>query len=129
MDGEYVNISICSQLSGCSYIKLPGKLRNSRKGVINIKTMTINAYVNVILDIKSKSSKKERNLQKQIEIGLMILIMKVSNFLFLKDIIGELKRKIVFASMFFVMRMVWLILFMYQIEIFENCIDFLMMSK
>ena len=81
--------------------------------------MTINAFINVILDIKSKSSKKERNLQKQIEIGLMILIMKVSNFLFVKDIIGELKRKIVFASMFFVMRMVWLILFMYQIEILK----------
>ena len=45
--------------------------------------------------------------------------MKVSNFLFVKDIIGELKRKIVFASMFFVMRMVWLILFMYQIEILK----------
>ena len=34
---EYVNISIFSPLSGSSYIKLPNKLKNSMKGLINIK--------------------------------------------------------------------------------------------
>ena len=37
INGEYVNISIYSPLSGSSYIKLPVNLRNSRKVVINIK--------------------------------------------------------------------------------------------
>ena len=35
---EYVNISICSPLSGGTYIKSPNKLRNSMKGLINIKS-------------------------------------------------------------------------------------------
>ena len=34
---EYVNISVFSPLSGISYIKLPNKLRNSVKGLIDIK--------------------------------------------------------------------------------------------
>ena len=37
IDGEYVNISIYSSLSGCMYIELPDKLKNSMKGLINIK--------------------------------------------------------------------------------------------
>ena len=37
VDAEYVNISINSPLSGSSYIKLPRKLKNSMKGLINIK--------------------------------------------------------------------------------------------
>ena len=37
IEAEYVNISIYSPLSGSSYIELPNKLRNSMKGLINIK--------------------------------------------------------------------------------------------
>ena len=37
IEAEYVNISIFSPLSGSSYIELPNKLRNSMKGLINIK--------------------------------------------------------------------------------------------
>ena len=35
-DGANVNDSIYSLLSGCSYVKLPDKLRNSKKDLINI---------------------------------------------------------------------------------------------
>ena len=37
IDAEYGNISIFSPLSGSSYIELPRRLRNSMKGLINIK--------------------------------------------------------------------------------------------
>ena len=37
VDAEYVNIAIYTLLSGSKYIKLPHKLRNSMKGLINIK--------------------------------------------------------------------------------------------
>ena len=37
IEAEYVNISIFSPLSGGTYIRLPYKLRNSVKGLINIK--------------------------------------------------------------------------------------------
>ena len=36
-DAEYVNIYIYSQLSGSKCIELPRKLKNSMKGLINIK--------------------------------------------------------------------------------------------
>ena len=36
-NGEYVNISIYSTLSGTSYIESPVQLRNSMKELINIK--------------------------------------------------------------------------------------------
>ena len=37
IDAEYVNISIYNPLSGSSYIELRDKLRNSKKGLVNIK--------------------------------------------------------------------------------------------
>ena len=37
VDAEYVNIPIFSLLSGSTYIELPRRLRNSIKGLINIK--------------------------------------------------------------------------------------------
>ena len=35
--GEFVNISICSPLSGSLYLELPDKLKNSKKGLMNVK--------------------------------------------------------------------------------------------
>ena len=37
IDGEYVNISIYNLLTGSSYVDLPGRLKNSKKGLISIK--------------------------------------------------------------------------------------------
>ena len=37
IDAEYINICIYSRLSASSYIKFPVKLRNSVKGLVNIK--------------------------------------------------------------------------------------------
>ena len=36
-NGEYVNVSIYSPLSGSSYIELSDKLGNLKKGLINVK--------------------------------------------------------------------------------------------
>ena len=38
LEAEYLNVSIFSQLSGSSYIKSPNKLRDSIKGLTNIKS-------------------------------------------------------------------------------------------
>ena len=37
IDGEYLYISVFSPLVGSTYIKLPSELKNSMKGLINIK--------------------------------------------------------------------------------------------
>ena len=38
ISGEYVNISMYSPLIGSSFVELPSELKNSKKGLINIKT-------------------------------------------------------------------------------------------
>ena len=87
MDGEYIDISIYSPLSGSSYIELHDKLRNSMKGLINIKNnvnMYFILYHNRHLNtLKTHTERKK----KPIKICLMILIMKEMNFLSLKKII------------------------------------------
>ena len=47
---------------------------------------------------------------------LMILIMKVLNFMSLKKITARLNKEIIFALMYFVIKRVLLILFMYQMK-------------
>ena len=37
IDSHYLNVTLCKPLNGSSYIKLPAKLGNSRKGLINLK--------------------------------------------------------------------------------------------
>ena len=37
INGEYVNISKYSPLIGSSFVELPSELKNSKKGLINIK--------------------------------------------------------------------------------------------
>ena len=50
ISGEYMNISIYSPLSGISNIELPNKLKNSVKGLINIKNNDKKCFFGVILD-------------------------------------------------------------------------------
>ena len=37
LDDDFINVNQYNPLSGSSYIKLPPKLANSRKGLVNIK--------------------------------------------------------------------------------------------
>ena len=46
-----MSIFVYSPLSGITYIDLPDKLKNLKKGLISIKKRTINAFFGVILDI------------------------------------------------------------------------------
>ena len=50
MSSEYMNISIYSPLSGISNIELPNKLKNSVKGLLNIKNNDNKCFFGVILD-------------------------------------------------------------------------------
>ena len=37
IDSHYINVTLCKLLNGSSYIELPSELRNSKKGLINMK--------------------------------------------------------------------------------------------
>ena len=55
--------------------------------------------------------------------------MQILNFMYLKKIIVELKRKTILASMCFVIKMIWFILSMYQMKKIEKCIDLFLKKK
>ena len=48
---QYINISTYRPLSGGSYVKLPVKLRSSKKGLINIKNNDQKCFYGVMLGI------------------------------------------------------------------------------
>ena len=50
IDSHYLNVTLYKPLNGSSYIELPTELRNSKKGLINIKTKMRNASDGVTLD-------------------------------------------------------------------------------
>ena len=51
MNGEYVNISIYSPLSGSSYNELSAKLKNSRKDLINIKNNDNKCFLHCVKSV------------------------------------------------------------------------------
>ena len=51
VDGHFLNIVKYEPIKGLSYIQLPQELRNSAKGLINMKMRIINVFFGVILDI------------------------------------------------------------------------------
>ena len=77
IDAEYVNISIYTSLSGSTYIKLLVKLRNSMKGLINIKNNDNKCFP--WCHVRHLNSLKI-HAEKIIRTWLLILIMKVLNF-------------------------------------------------
>ena len=87
IDAEYVNISIYSPLSGSSYIKLLNKLKNSMKGLINIKNNGSKYFLYCHIRHLNPLKTHPERITKADKKWLLILIMKVLNFLFLKWII------------------------------------------
>ena len=71
--------------------------------------MTINAFFSVIRHLNPLKTHSERTKKADKKISEL-------NFLSLEKIIVRLKRKIMFVLMCFVMKIIWLILFMYQIK-------------
>ena len=95
-------------------LKFPDKLRIPKNGLINMKNNDNRCFF--WCDVRHSNPLKinpERIKKKQIEKLLMILIMKILNFLSLKKILVELKRKIIFTLMNFIIK---IILFMYQMK-------------
>ena len=107
MNGEYVNIAIYSPLSGSSYSQLPNKLRNPMKNLINIKNNDYKCFLWCHTRHLNPLKRHTKRITKADKKSLIILI---------KKIIARVKRKIVLALMYFVMKVILLILFIYQIK-------------
>ena len=107
INDEYVNIFVFSQLSASSYIELLNKLKNSIKGLINIKNNYNKCFLWCLIRLLTIADKK----------WLVILVIKALNFLPLKKIFGKIKKKKKnFSLTCFVMKIIWFILFVYQLK-------------
>ena len=97
MNGEYVNISIYSPLSGSSH--------SSMKGLINIKNNDNKCFLWChIRHLNPLKIHLEKITKRDKKKWLMILVIKVLNFLSVTKIIARLNRRITFALMYFVMK-------------------------
>ena len=98
IDGEYVKISAYSPLVGNTYIELLDELKNSMKRLINIKNNDNKCFL--WCHVRNLNL-VERNPQRKT--WLINLITKELIFLFQRKIMVELKCKIKFVLMCFVM--------------------------
>ena len=51
IESQYLNISTCRPLLGSSFIDLPVELKNTKKGLINIKNKDKKCFSGAMLDI------------------------------------------------------------------------------
>ena len=116
IEAQYVNISIYSPLIGSTYIELSDKLKNPVKGLINIKNNVNNCFLwchirhlNPLKIHPERITKADKNMINDLDYeGIKFPVSK--------KIIVELKDKPIFSFMHFVMKIIWLILFIYQIK-------------
>ena len=88
-------------------MELLDKLKNPSKRLINIKRKDNKCFLWChIRHLNPSKIHPERITKADKKKRFMILIMKVLNFLFLKEIIVRLKRKIMFALMYLLMEII-----------------------
>ena len=117
MNGEYVNISIYSPSSGSSYIEFPVKLRNLRKGLINIKNNDNKRFLwchikhlNPLKTHPERISKVDKNMVNDLDYEGIEFPVSI------KDYCKIEKKKKILALVYFVMKIIWSILLLYQIK-------------
>ena len=113
---EYVSVSIYNSLSGSSYTDLPAKLTNSIKGPINIKNNDKKCflwcyirYLNPLKTHAQRITKADKNMTNDLDYE------DIKFFVYGRDYC-KIEQKITFALTCFFMKIIWFILFMYQIK-------------
>ena len=101
--GEYVNTSAYSPLVGSTYIQLPDELKNSMKGLINIKTSENKCFFCCHIRHLNLLKTHPESMKEKIKNWLVNSIMKELIFLSKNKIIVKLKSKIISVLMCFVM--------------------------
>ena len=93
VDGNYINVSIYSLLSGSSYVELPDKLRNSKKALIIIKNddnkCFLWCHIRYLNPLKTHSERITKADKKMVN-GLGYGDIK---FLFPKKVFSKIEKK------------------------------------
>ena len=117
IESQYINISTYHPLPWSSYMNLPVELRSPRKGLINIKNEDEKCFlwchvrhINHVREHPERIEKLTKKLLKN------LIMMKLSFLFKKKNILARLKKRTIFASMCFVMKMSWFFQFTFQIK-------------
>ena len=95
-----------SPLAGSIFVELPDKLKNSKKGLINIKNYDNKCFLFChIRNLNLMSKSPQRITKEDKKNWLVASIMKELNFLFQEKITVKLKNKTIFVLMCFVIKM------------------------
>ena len=116
IDDEHVNISLYSPLSEIAYIKLPCELKNPLKDLINTNNNDSKCFLWCHIRHLNPLKTHPETITKADKEMINDLVMKVFIFLCLRKILARLKRKTIFALLCFVMKINWLILFIYKVR-------------
>ena len=92
IEAQHINISVYSPLSESAYIELSNKLKTSMKGLINIKSICNKCFLWCHIRHLNPLKMHPERITKTDKKLLMILIMKLLNFLSLKEIIAKLNK-------------------------------------
>ena len=104
INGEYVNISMYNPLVGSTFVELPDKLKNSQKGLINIKNNDNKCFLwchirhlNLMSKISQRITKEDKKLVSSLNYeGIEFLVSR-------KDYC-KIEIKTIFVLMCFVMK-------------------------
>ena len=104
INGEYVNISMHSPLTGSTFVELPGKLKNSKNGLINIKNNDNKCFLWCHVRHLNSVSKNPQRIRKK---GKLVSSANYEGIEYpvSKKITMKLKNKTIFVLMCFVMKM------------------------
>ena len=119
IDAEYVRISVFSQLSGCTYIELTCGLRNLMIGLINIENIDNKCFFwcrirhwNPLKTHPERITKADKNMVDDLDYeGIDFPVSK-------KDF-NKIEKKTNIWMMYFDMKLIWFILFMYRMKKFK----------
>ena len=81
IESQYIHISTYRPLSGSSDIDLPVELKNSKKGLINIKAKIKNVFYSVMVDILILQANNQKELKQLTKKLLKNMIMMKLSFL------------------------------------------------
>ena len=117
IDTEFVNSFVFSPLSGSTYIQLSRKLINSMKHLINIKNNDNKFFLwchirhlNPLNIHPERITTADKNMVNDLRYeGIEFPVSK-------KDF-NKIEKNVIFVLMYFIMKITWFILFMYQIKI------------
>ena len=116
MKSQYINISTSRPLSGSSHVKLPAKLRSSRRGLINIKNNDQNCFlwrhIRHIDPVKihpERITREDKKLANDLDYDRVEFPVREKGF-------SKIEKRTIFALTCFVMKRSWIFQFMFQIK-------------